>query len=151
MQRMHSCIQRSGLEARNTRADESPSKCCSTAKESFNMLHSGEESALPMQEIQEMRVQSLGWEDPLEKKMATHSGILAWKIPSTQKPGYSQWDCKELDLTERRSTHTALRSLQVHWRCGVFKCTGGSSSLDVMVTLEMQNSVFCDPRSVASS
>ena len=57
-----------------------------------------------------MSVESLGWEDPLEKEMATHSGILAWKIPSTQKPGYSQWDCKELDLTERLSIHTALRS-----------------------------------------
>ena len=33
------------------------------------------------QEIQETRVQSLGWEDPLEKGMATHSSILAWRIP----------------------------------------------------------------------
>ena len=87
MQRMHSCIQRSGLEARNTRADESPSKCCSTAKESFNMLHSGEESALPMQEIQEMRVRSLGREDPLEEGMAIHSSILAWRILWTVRPG----------------------------------------------------------------
>ena len=110
MQRMHSCIQRSGLEARNTWADENLSKCHSTAKENFNMWYSGEEFALPMQEMWEMSVESLGWEDPLEKEMATHSGILAWKIPSTQKPGYSQWDCKELDLTERLSIHTALRS-----------------------------------------
>ena len=34
-----------------------------------------------MQETQEMQVQSLGWEDLLEKEMATHSSILAWKIP----------------------------------------------------------------------
>ena len=34
-----------------------------------------------MQEIQEMRVRSLGWEDPLEKGMATHSSILDWRIP----------------------------------------------------------------------
>ena len=33
------------------------------------------------------RVQSLGQEDPLEKEMATHSGILAWRIPWTEKPG----------------------------------------------------------------
>ena len=33
------------------------------------------------------RVQSLGWEDPLEKEMAAHSSILAWKIPWTAKPG----------------------------------------------------------------
>ena len=36
--------------------------------------------------MQETWVQSLGWEDPLEKGMATHSGILAWRIPWTEKP-----------------------------------------------------------------
>ena len=35
----------------------------------------------------ETRVPSLGWEDPLENKMATHSSILAWEIPGTEKPG----------------------------------------------------------------
>ena len=35
--------------------------------------------------IQEMRVQSLGWEDPLEKGMTTHSSILAWRIPWTEE------------------------------------------------------------------
>ena len=34
-----------------------------------------------------MQVQSLGWEDPLEEVMATHSSILAWRIPGTEKPG----------------------------------------------------------------
>ena len=37
--------------------------------------------------MQETRVQSLGWEDPLEEEMATHSGILAWEIPWTEEPG----------------------------------------------------------------
>ena len=37
--------------------------------------------------MQEMRVQSLSGEDPLEKEMATHSGILAWRIPLTEEPG----------------------------------------------------------------
>ena len=37
--------------------------------------------------VQETRVQSLGQEDLLEKEMATHSSILAWKIPSTEEPG----------------------------------------------------------------
>ena len=37
--------------------------------------------------MQEMQVQSLGWEDPLKKEMATHSSILAWKIPWTEEPG----------------------------------------------------------------
>ena len=36
--------------------------------------------------MQETRVRSLGWEDPLEKEMTTHSGTLAWKIPWTEKP-----------------------------------------------------------------
>ena len=40
-----------------------------------------------MQKTQEMRVQSLGWEDPLEEGMATHSSILAWEIPWTEEPG----------------------------------------------------------------
>ena len=35
-------------------------------------------------------VRSLGWEDPLEKGMATHSGILAWRIPRTEEPGRLQ-------------------------------------------------------------
>ena len=48
---------------------------------------------LPMQETQEMRVQSLGREDSLEEEMVTHSSILAWRIPRTEKPGglYSPW------------------------------------------------------------
>ena len=37
--------------------------------------------------VQETRVQSLGWEDPLEKEMATHSSILAWKVSWTEEPG----------------------------------------------------------------
>ena len=37
--------------------------------------------------MQETQVGSLGWEDPLEKEMATHSNILAWKIPWTEEPG----------------------------------------------------------------
>ena len=40
-----------------------------------------------MQETQETWVWSLGWEDPLEKEMATHSSILAWRIPWTEEPG----------------------------------------------------------------
>ena len=43
-----------------------------------------------MQEVQEMQVQSLGWEDPLEMEMATHSSIFDWKIPWTEEPGRLQ-------------------------------------------------------------
>ena len=45
--------------------------------------------------MQEMQVQSLGQEDPLEKEMATHAGILAWEIPWTEEPGgLPPWGCK---------------------------------------------------------
>ena len=37
--------------------------------------------------MQETRVQSLSWEDPLEKEMATHSSILAWELARTEEPG----------------------------------------------------------------
>ena len=40
--------------------------------------------------MQETQVQSLGWEDPLEKEMATHSSILVWKIPWMEEPGRLQ-------------------------------------------------------------
>ena len=45
---------------------------------------------LPVQGTQEMQVQSLGLEDPLEQEMATHFSILAWKIPWTEEPGRLQ-------------------------------------------------------------
>ena len=40
--------------------------------------------------MQETRVRSLGWEDPLEKEMAVHSRTVAWKIPWTEEPGKLQ-------------------------------------------------------------
>ena len=50
--------------------------------------------------IQETQFQSLGWEDPLEKEMATHSSILAWKIPRTEELGELQaMGSQELDMT----------------------------------------------------
>ena len=56
--------------------------------------------------MQEILVQSLGWEDPLEKCMATHSSILAWRMPWMRSVVvYSQWGHKESDMTERL-THT---------------------------------------------
>ena len=62
-------------------------------------------SSLPA--MRETWVRSLGWEDPLEKEMATHSSILAWKIPwifyVTCQATYSSWRLKESDTTERKS------------------------------------------------
>ena len=57
--------------------------------------------------IQETRVRSLGWEDPLEKEMAARSSVLAWKIPWTRSlVGYHPWGRKESDTTE-----------QIHFTC----------------------------------
>ena len=67
--------------------------------------------------VQETQVQSLGWEDPLEESMATHSSVLAWGIPWTEEPG-SPWCCKESDMTEATEhtlhthTHTQMLSLE---------------------------------------
>jgi len=49
--------------------------------------------------MQETWVRSLGWEDSLEKELATHTSILAWRIP---------WGCKELDMTEQLSLSFSL-------------------------------------------
>ena len=57
--------------------------------------------------MQETWVRSLGWEDPLEEGMATHSTILDWKIPmdtGAWRAGYSPWGRKESDTTEQLST-----------------------------------------------
>ena len=47
----------------------------------------GKEPHLPVQEMQEMRVQPLDWEDPLEEEMVIRSSIRAWKIPRAEEPG----------------------------------------------------------------
>ena len=53
----------------------------------------------------ETRVQSLGWEDPLEKEMTIHSSTIAWKIAWTEEPGRLQsMGCQELDTTEQLHT-----------------------------------------------
>ena len=70
--------------------------------------------------MQETWVRSLGWEDSLEKGKATHSSILAWRIPWTEEPGGLQGPCdhgghKESDATEQLSfrftLHTCLMRL----------------------------------------
>ena len=59
------------------------------------------------QETREIRIQSLGWEDPLEKEMATHFSILAWRIPWTEKPG----GLLSMGVTKSR---TGLKRLSMH-------------------------------------
>ena len=72
--------------------------------------------------MQETWVPSLGWEDPLEEKIATHSSTLAWKIPWTEEPGGLQSTgsqrvghgraCKQLVMKEGAFKH------QVAWARG---------------------------------
>ena len=59
-----------------------------------------------MPAMQETRIRFLGWEDPLEKEMATHSSVLAWRIPWIEEPGMLQsMGPQESDTTEWLSTH----------------------------------------------
>ena len=51
--------------------------------------------------MQETRVPSLGWQDLLEKEIAAHSSILAWRIPQTEEPGSLQSMGSESDMTEQ--------------------------------------------------
>ena len=68
--------------------------------------------------MRETWVQSLGQEDPLEKGMATHSSILAWRIHGQKSlEGHSLWGLKESDTTERLThthTHTHTQRKQLH-------------------------------------
>ena len=60
-----------------------------------------------------MQVQSLDQDDPLEKCMATHFSITAWRIPRTEEPGgllcNSPCDCKESDMTEHAPTDFTVK------------------------------------------
>ena len=58
--------------------------------------------------VRETRVQSLGWEDLLEKEMATHSSILAWKIPQMEEPG-------RLQSTGSQRVRTLLSDYHYHY------------------------------------
>ena len=65
-------------------------------KSTFELTLDWKEKNLPA--MQKTLVQSLGWEDPLEEGMATHSSILAWRIPWTEEPGGLQsMGSQELD------------------------------------------------------
>ena len=69
--------------------------------------------------MQETRVRSLGWEDPLEKEMVTHSSILAWRIPWTEESGGLQF------TGSQRVGHYSATSL---W--GIAECVGSHWSLE---------------------
>ena len=69
--------------------------------------------------VQEIRVRFLGWEDPLEKEMATHSDMLAWRIPWAEEPGGLQSiGLQDLDTTWQLNYHPL-------WRICSFKMKEG--------------------------
>ena len=80
---------------------------------------------LPMQKKQEMQVQSLDWEDPLEEEMATHSSILAWRIPWTEESGKLQsmglqrvghdWACTHCMNCIKKQIE--LKNISLSWLC----------------------------------
>ena len=66
--------------------------------------------------MQETWVRSLGQEDPLEKETATHSSILAWRIPWTEEPGVAKSRTRLSDFTHTHThTHTHTKQSAVHW------------------------------------
>ena len=66
-------------------------------------------------------VQSLGWEDPLEEEMATHSSILAWRISMDRRAWLGPWGHKELDTTERQTRATQEKTLESPLDCKEIK------------------------------
>ena len=75
-----------------------------------------------MQETQEMQVLSLGWEDPLEEEISTHSSILAGKFQGQRSlAGYSPWGHKESDTTKQLSMQSCYHSKNVLYVIATFK------------------------------
>ena len=67
-----------------------------------------------MQEMEETPVRSLDWEDHLEKEIATHSSILAWKIPLTEEPGGLQsMGSQKSDMNEQLNQVLTKLNLQL--------------------------------------
>ena len=68
--------------------------------------------------MQETEVQSLGQEDPLEKEMATHSSVLAWKIPWTEEPDGLHF------VRSQRVRHNLATKQQLQRRCALPRLSG---------------------------
>ena len=89
-------------------------------------------SCLPAQESEETWARSLGWDNPLEEEMATHSSVLAWRIPWTERSlvGYSPWGCRESDTTE------ATEYAPTHCSGDLWKCDISTRLADTEVTMK---------------
>ena len=78
--------------------------------------------------MQDMWVRSLGGEGPLEKGMATHSSILAWRIPWTEEPGGLHSTGSQSRTQQWLSKHARNRSIVTEWRDGSQPGAGGADS-----------------------
>ena len=82
---------------------------------------------LPMQETSETQVRSLGQEEPLEEEMATHSSMLAWRIPWTEEPGrFASMG------SQRVRYHSAIKQQQQY-------STGNSTQYSVMTFIRRES------------
>ena len=81
-----------------------------------------------MQGMQEMQVQSLGWEGSLEEEIATHSSILAWKIPCREKPGSQQsiGSHRHDWATEQLADYSAAAAAKLFQSCPTLRPIDGS-------------------------
>jgi len=90
--------------------------------------------------MQETQIKSVGWEDPLEKAMATHSSILAWEVPWTEKSGgYSPWSCNGLQWSCNNQTQGAVGS-QTLWsfKIGCLVCSHIKWEIQLILSLEFK-------------
>ena len=94
--------------------------------------------------MQETQVQSLGGEDPLKKKMTTHSSILAWEIPRTEEPSRLLWDCKSWTwLSDQTTTNNPTQGhLSLRWNF-MERHSGAELSESMEVFQDVRNWRMC--------
>ena len=94
--------------------------------------------------MQETWVQSMDREDPVEDGMATHSSILAWRMPPTEEPGsYSPWGCKESETAEATNTFTHMSEPERESPALMMILFWGQSRVKVKVTQSCPT--LCNP------
>ena len=89
--------------------------------------------------MQEMRVESLGWEDPLEEEIGTHSSIIAWRIPWTEEPGGLQSMWSQRVMTEHS---TAQADFYVMLRMVQNKTIDGRIEVIIKITRSLRLSRY---------
>ena len=95
--------------------------------------------------MQEAKVWYLGQEDPLEKKMATHSSILAWRIPRTEQPGRSQFMRSQRagrNWVTKNNTLNAFASCRISYICFALSVNGLLKFLSLHLLFKMNSSVL---------